>query len=163
MTWTVPEEYAYKEILSSSKLNTQVKDNLIDLNGRGSLGYAEITADVTTTTVGSDVDVAGMSIAVTVPTGGRRIKITVFAAGFYASATVGNVTVLNIKEGSTVLSFMRRDMEVANSPDVGIVLYSAAVSSGAHTYKVAFSQNQAGILRVQAGATSPAFILVELI
>jgi hypothetical protein len=125
------------------------------------LGYAQITSDFTTTTTPTSVDVTGLSVAVTVPIGGARIKITAYAYGFYTSGATGVVTAMAIQEGATVLSQMRRDMELTNSPDVGIVVYTAVATAGAHTYKVTISQNGAGTLRVQAAPTAPAFILVE--
>lgn len=128
------------------------------------LGYDEITSDFTTTTVGSDVDVTDLAVTVTVPSGGRRVKITAYAYGFYTTATTGTAMFWTLKEGTTTLAFARRDSVVASDQSQFIMtMYSAVVSAGSHTYKMTVSQTQAGTLRVQAGATSPAFILVEMI
>lgn len=48
------------------------------------LGYAQITSNFTTTSV-SDVQVTGLTTTVTVPSGGRGVKITVYSEALYIS------------------------------------------------------------------------------
>lgn len=126
------------------------------------LGYEEITTDFSTGTTGSDVDITGLSVAVTVPAGGRRIRIQAFASSFSTSAGAGTNVVIAIKEGATQLSRVLRTAAQANDNIPLSVFYSAVVGAGSHTYKVALNTG-VGTTTVGAGATYPAFILVEAI
>src|SRR4030067_1563222 len=105
------------------------------------LCYAEIISDFTTTTVGSAVDVTGLSVTVTVPSGGRRVKITAFAYGFY-SETVANNTSFLIYENSTQLQSSRRDNSLAGAtlPNPAISVYSSLATAGSHSYNVKIHQ-----------------------
>jgi hypothetical protein len=124
------------------------------------LGYAEITANVIPGT-NAETDVAGLSVAVTVPAGGRDLKITCKINCYNQNA--GDHFTVRIKESSTVL-----ETSEFNTPAINIVgtnQFSARVSapaSGAHTYKVSLASNAVGTA-VGAGSTQKAFILVEAI
>ncbi len=132
------------------------------------LGYAQITSTFTSTTTPAYVDVTGMSVAVTVPAGGRNVKITAFC-NISTSGTAGNGVTFAIRESTTVLGASNIAQPVATYSCLGLVIaYVAAPSAGAHTYKVSASQSGAGTLSIYAGngaagATGPAFILVECI
>ena len=119
------------------------------------LGYAEITSNFTSTSVTTDVDVTGLSTTVTVPPGGRRVKVTV-NMGTFAN---GNTTfIVKIREGSTELQ--RFDGQTLYT---GSVTASFIPTAGSHTYKVTIYQTGAGTMTVRGATTAPSFILVELI
>lgn len=131
------------------------------------LGYAESISDFSTTTVNSYVDVTSLSSTVTVPTTVRRVKITAWANNIRTTGSSANI-LLNfaIREGSTVLAetTVSTHAAVASLRLPAITIYSnASISAGSHTYKISVKSDTAGTLTVQAGATNPAFILVEYI
>lgn len=133
------------------------------------LGYAQITSAFTSTTTPGYVDVTGLSVTVTVPPGGRNVKITAYCGDLRSSGSVGNGVSLAIRESSTVLNAGSYAITNTNYPQVlNVVAYVSAPSSGSHTYKVSAAQSGAGTLSVgantgAAGQPGPAFILVELI
>lgn len=123
--------------------------------GAITIGYAQITSDFSSTTVGSDVDVTGLSVTVAVPAGGRRVKITCAIAQFASGS--GNLT-LHIYEGASLLQLM----EGAN-PYFGTITWSGVPSAGNHTYKISMKQSGAGTMYFRGKSYAPSFILVELI
>ena len=135
----------------------------VGIGGPTTLGYAQITSDFTTATTPADVDVTGLAVTVTVPSGGRRIKITVFAPQFYTTQNTGQNLQVKIKEGADTLSYGLYKPQSTFDFTPMTVMYCTAASAGSHTYKVAMSQSAAGSLHILATATAPAFILVELI
>lgn len=124
------------------------------------LGYAQITTSFTTTAVSTATDV-GLSIAVTVPVGGARVRITGYCALLDTSATSGTTIDLFIQEGATVLS--AAEFTGSSSADGTYMNCQASfvATAGSHTYKLTGFQSAAGTLRMFASATQPAFILVE--
>jgi len=122
------------------------------------LGYAEITSN--STAVSSDTDVTGLSVDVTVPDGGRRVKVTVNAPGL--QGTSGARAVISIKEGTTVLSQKFAQITANNE---GKEAYASFVpTAGDHTYKVSLARDAGtGTVNFVAASTYPAFILVEAI
>ncbi len=123
------------------------------------LGYAEITTSFAAGT-GAETDITGVTVAVTVPTGGHRIQITFCGNVYNSSAGTGAKTV-RIKEGATTLATGK----VTSALDTVAMMYFSAVftaTSGAHTYKASIASST-GNGNVEAGAGEPAFILVEII
>lgn len=126
------------------------------------LGYAAITASVTGFT--SEADITGLSSTVTVPSGGRAVKITVHIPDIPTSANSQRAA-LAIKESTTVLG--RRYQWLASTSGgngVDVIVYVAAPSAASHTYKAMIARDVgAGTIDVYASATEPSFILVELV
>lgn len=132
----------------------------LGMGGSGVLGYAERTADVNTNTYNSDVDVTGLSVTVTVPAGGRRIKITALLGSVQTDAGTGTYIYAKIKEGATVLN--TAVYRVTDSYVRPFFLqYVVAATAGEHTYKVAVQQSASGYLTVNGSATQINHILVE--
>lgn len=118
------------------------------------LGYRQITADVTSTTVTTAVDVTGLSVPFIVPTG-RKVKATA-----YQNASNGNGGyVVYIRESSTTLT--RYDIPGATLSPSALECVTSP-SAGAHTYKVSHSQGSAGTMTLRAQPTYPAFLKIEL-
>lgn len=143
----------------ASSIPYAVTDSLGDLicprdPSRRTLGYRQILADVTSTTVTTFVDVTGLSVPFIVPTG-RKIKATL-----YQNASNGNGGMsIAIRESTTTLQ--RSDIPAAN------LWYSMSSviltpSAGLHTYLASMSQGSAGTMNFRANAVYPAFLLIEL-
>lgn len=126
-----------------------------------SLGYAQITSDFTDATSGSDVDVTGLSVTVTTPSGGRRIKITGYCPRLLSSHAAGTLMQMHIKESTTQLQTAGFNTPVTSYGMPISVIYTAVVSAGSHTYKLAIKQGAAGTMTVSASATLPSFIFVQ--
>lgn len=128
-----------------------------DSSGSRMLGISDVVANQTPIT--TIVDLTSLSKAVTIPAGGRRIKITGVAS---FSNTSGAGCVLQIYEGSTQLQSSR-----VSCPDSGldyeaIVTVTIAPTAGAHTYKLrALADTGTGTM--VATSTHPAYILIEVI
>jgi hypothetical protein len=120
-------------------------------------GYAQITANQAAIT--AEVDVTGLTVTVTVGAN-RRIRIS--ACANIAATVADDVAELRIKEGVTVLSFWDGVVRVVGGGQTMAPQVTLTPTAGVHTYKIAATLAiGTGSITVQAGATFPAFILVE--
>lgn len=131
------------------------------------LGYAQIILPDNLTGSSSFQDVNGLSVTVTVPNGGRRIKITGYSPGIKTDGIAASTLAFSIQEGSTCLGTTLVNEPVAAYNVVGFVQVVTTASAGSHTYKISVATS-AGNFTVGAGSPSatqagPAFILVEAI
>lgn len=124
------------------------------------IGYIETTTAVgSVTTV---VDWTGLSVAVTVPAGGRDVKIT--ANGNFTHSAGGVACIINVKEGATLLRAAQ--FVVANTTNAfhgQTTVRVSAPSAGSHTYKMqgGFSSGTGVLYSDASGFISS--LLVELI
>lgn len=127
------------------------------------LGYAQVTTNVTTTS-STFVQATGLTSTVTVPSGGRRVKITVYCDAIVSSSS-GNAY-LSIWDGAvgtgTQIQQWESFITTPNGNPSGVHCVAVVTpSAGSKTYNVGIRVS-AGTLSLFAGATFPAFILVEL-
>lgn len=134
------------------------------------LGYTQITSAFTSTATPGYTDVTGLTVTVTVPSGNRNLKITVFGSKVKSSQAAGNSVAVAIVESSTVLQAGVFDSPTSSYDEcMTVIAYVAAPSAGSHTYKVQFAQSAAGTFTMAAatnptaGNGGPSFILAELI
>lgn len=123
------------------------------------LGLASITSNITTTSA-SYVDATGLTVTVTVPTGGQQVKISVDAprwangtgsVGMYAQLLCDGVQIQEYILTSGGANFaMPFSWGVTHLP-----------SAGVHTYKIQYRRDSSGTLTIYAGGTTPAQLLVE--
>lgn len=121
-------------------------------------GYVQVTANQTG--ISSVTDLTSLTRTVDVNSG-ERIKITAHIR--VAGSNNDNVAELHIQEGATVLAL---DRTWIGSTGSGLkTLHSEVVltpSAGSHTYKLTLEMSSgSGSVSLSAGATFPAFILVE--
>lgn len=124
---------------------------------QGTLGYAQVVANQgTITTV---VDLTSLTVTVTL-VAGRRIKIT--GQCLFQSTVADDTCELRIMEGATQLTqidVIARPANITATAHGSVVLTPGA---GAHTYKLsAIRAAGTGTVQMTAGATFPAYILVE--
>lgn len=130
------------------------------------LGFATTTSSQGSIT-GSETDLTNLSVAVTVPSGGRSVKIT--SSLWPSTTSAGDLIRTFIKEGSTYLGFHSMKLPDATAGlNQVFSAFVSAPSAGAHTYKLAcYRQSGSGTITSNAGAYSASntqpFILVELI
>lgn len=128
------------------------------------LGYAQITAN-TTTASATAVQITGLTATVTIPAGGRRVKITVFIPN--SSNTVVSTASYSIWDGTvgsgTQLAESRQTHPLASGTNMSIMLAAVVTpAAGSKTYNAGVRVD-AGTETNIASATAPPFILVEAI
>lgn len=126
----------------------------------GRLGLGEATSDQASI---SSTDLTNLTATVTVPEGGRSIKITLFTN--WLTATSQGVE-LYIKESTTILQTGGMSLGGTPTPGTDVVSHLMSVvitpSAGSHTYKATLQTMNSGVT-LKASSTRRAFLLVELI
>ena len=128
------------------------------------LGYAQLITGFSTSST-TDVQVPGLSATVTIPPGGRSVRITVYAGVVNSNNDAGQNNALTIWDG-TVGSGTQLNIGIVHGGNTSMnSMFVQAIttpSTGTHTYNVGMrvDGSQGNIF---AGPTQPAFILVELI
>lgn len=127
------------------------------------LGYAEQAAVTGQTFTTSETDLTGLSVTVTVPSGGRRIRIT--TGILLRSSADGDGVDIRIKEGTTNLSKGRFRMSTFNTWCYMTYVSSTAPTAGSHTYKATGTRDSGSGTITNGTNVAPdqSFILVELI
>lgn len=132
---------------------------------RSLIGYRRITSDFTSTTTGAYTDVTGLSVPVIIPSGIRKIKITV--GGYYmsTSAIAGtNVELIcNDSTAAAVIGGILVNNYTASGAMNPNFIASDTPASGSRSYKVQFKTSAAGTFTLKAISTVPAYIMVELV
>jgi hypothetical protein len=128
------------------------------------LGYAQITSNFNTTST-SAVQVTGLTVTVTIPAGGRKVKITAFGGSQGILATTGYTT-MSIWDGTvgsgTQLSACTAYTGTGGASYPAITIAIVTPSAGSKTYNVGFVTT-AGTAQLSSSSTTPVFILVEAI
>lgn len=132
--------------------------------GAITLGYAQITSNFTTAST-SAVQATGLTVTVTIPAGGRRVKITAFSDTTYCT-TAGGLVTMSVWDGVVGSgTFLSRTVTYAPASNTGAPATAIAVvapSAGSKTYNVGLSTST-GTGGIEALSIAPAFILVEAI
>jgi hypothetical protein len=160
-------------ITPASLTSTQIATNGVSAANLATsaitLNYAQVaTGTVFTTTSTTPVAVTGLTVNVTIPAGGRKVKVTVYTyflinssgvngsfLGIYSGASSGALTTqlqtAEINTGVAGAFGMATNVVSVTTPSAGSIWFTAAhwVTGGTGT--------------VSNTATSPAFILVEAI
>lgn len=128
------------------------------------LGYTQITSNFSTTNT-SATQITSLTSTVTIPAGGRKVKITIFARDMFNATGAAQVFV-TLWDG-TVGSGTQLSSTTANSNSSAIPVICMAVvtpAAGSKTYNAALhTTNASDAANFEAAATYPAFILVEAI
>jgi len=159
---TVLSKVLYMEFVYNS---TTTKWEMIDKAQEGAgaatnvIGYAERTSSQTGITTLTDL--TGLAVTVDVPSG-ARIRITGHVQA-YQGSTAGSIS-MSIYEGATLMNERTAQLTTAV---LGCSLHTEVIKSptaGSHTYKLAARPaTGSGAVIIDAGATTPSFILVEVI
>lgn len=149
-------------------------NQILPLNGSGiypqsvvqtsTLGYAQITSSfVGTSTV--QTPITGLSTTVTVPSGGRRVKISVGARYMLSAVGPGygvNIEVYDSTAGVVVggLTYSNPVTNYATNP---YFIATHIPPAGSRTYTVRYYTDQSASFTFAATVNNPGFILVELV
>jgi hypothetical protein len=126
------------------------------------LGYAQITSAFVSTSA-TIVAVTGLSTTVTIPAGGRRIRITAFAQSFTAGAVTSPSLYIYDGTTATVLAYGVASIAGSSYYAQPVAVAIVTPTPGTKTYGVG-TANTAGIsTNLNAAASGPSFILVEAI
>jgi hypothetical protein len=129
------------------------------------LGYASTTSNFTIAS-GTATQVTGLTATVTIPAGGRKIKITAFARSIY-NTSAAHVSFMSIWDGTvnsgTELAQSQYVDVSGSTGGVAIAIAVVTPSAGSKTYNVGLNSDGTGTAGLQAASTYPAFILVEAI
>lgn len=129
-----------------------------------SLGYAQITSNATTSSA-TPTAITGLSTGVTVPNGGRRVKITVSGDNIQNSGANYNTLYIYSGASSGALTTLLATCVTGNTSGMNYPPLAIAVvqpSAGSVFYTAAFSTG-GGTTTLAAASTAPAFILAEVI
>lgn len=131
------------------------------------LGYAQITSNFSTSSM-TAVQVTGLTATVTVPSGGRRVRISAVSQSVALTSGSSSYMVVGIWDGTvgsgTLLSQGVYNAQAAVAEGQANAYAVVAPSAGSKTYNVSlYTSATSTTARMSAGATFPAFILVELI
>lgn len=131
------------------------------------LGYTQITSNYVGAGDTSVHQVTGLTSTVTIPAGGRKVKITFFAKDIFA-ATAGAITTWSIWDGTvgsgTQLAATGTNAQANGYAFPGICIAVVTPAAGSKTYNIgAQTSNAANVPTLEASSTAPAFILVEAI
>lgn len=127
------------------------------------LGYTQITSNFATANQ-TATQVTGLSASVTIPAGGRRVRVTAFAPVVGVNAVAANNLGIwdgTVGSGTLLVSSVFTSAGTSYvSPMIATRIHTP--SAGAKTYNVSYHvQNNTGTISVSAN--SPAYILVEAI
>jgi len=158
-------------LVSASVGSTALATNAVQGNQLATsaitLGYAQITAAFSTTSA-TAVLVTGLTATVTIPSGSRKIKVTVYSRLLSSSAVNATVTASlwdgTVGSGTQIADFVNQQLETTGNPiNFGMTMIAVVTpSAGSKTYNVGL-QTTSGTANIYALSTSPAFILVEAI
>jgi hypothetical protein len=128
------------------------------------LGYTPKTSNFTTTS-GSAVQVTGLTVTVTIPAGGRSIKITAFAESLYGNATAYIIMSIwdgTVGSGTQLARGQIYNPSTTNAATTVMVQAIVTPSAGSKTYNVGLLTG-AGTATLESVSGGPSFILVEAI
>ena len=166
-TGTISATYLTSGTITSTQIATNGVSAANLATNAITLGYAQITAAVASAANTTWVQATGLTVTVTIPSGGRRIKITAYANGLNA-ATANNYASAGIWDGTvgsgTQLSFWRT-VSTGTTVNYGMCMVAVVTpSAGTKTYNVGLQGTAApSTTTLDANSAYPAFILVEAI
>ena len=125
------------------------------------LGYAQITTEFSTAST-SLVYATGLTTTVTIPSGGRKVKITAFTQYLYATgAAVVTMAILDGPTSGGGTQLTQVGISVTAALGMGqVATVVVTPEAGSKTYNV-WLKTSANTGAISAGDTYPAFILVE--
>lgn len=130
------------------------------------LGFTTYTTADFSTASSTAVQITGLTATVTIPAGGRKVKITAFIYEMY-NITTGDSAILSIWDGTvgsgTQLAASGLTSATGNAVSSTTCIAIVTPAAGSKTYNVGLNQVTGGTAHVAAGATTPGFILVETI
>jgi hypothetical protein len=150
------ESITTNQYVPGSVIATTIDDEAITLD------YEQLTSN-TGITGTSYIDLSGLSLTVTVPTGGRYLRVEGFASTI-STTSAENVVTLAIRDGSNnVVSSIRSNIRSGTNQSLGSVVYKRQLSAGSYTFKLSASRDvNTGTTTLAGSSSSPCFITADL-
>lgn len=128
------------------------------------IAYSQITANVTGLSSSSPAQIAGMTVTATIPSGGRKVKVSAYIPYLNPSvALTGDITLWDGAVGSgTKIGQYTFGLATTSSFAAPWIVAVVTPAAGSKTYNLAYDVNT-GNITVNANTTFPAFMLVEAI
>ena len=129
------------------------------------LGYAQITTSFSSTATPTLTDVTSLTVTVTVPAGGRRIRVSfgsLFCAMSGAAGQNLQIALIDVTGGVQIGGKLLSNTGANFGLNLDCMV-SHVPAAGSRTYKVQIAQSAAGTMSINAAVATPAFILVEAI
>lgn len=149
-------------IVNGSLTSTQIATNGVAANNLATnaitLGYVQITSNFSTSST-SPVQVTGLTLTVTIPSGGRRIRMTAYCTGLGSASGISVLTVWNGTVGSGTIVAQGNQ---AASNTITLATGTSTALSGSITFNVGLSTT-AGTTTFNASSNSPGYIIIEAI
>jgi len=144
-------------------LQRHLSDNIVGVNevkaGAILLGSASRTSNFATTS-STFTDVTSITSTVTVPSGGRDVKVSFEADRWACSSTGVGVYAALLYDGAIIGTYTLTAHNTANGAIPLCFFAKHTPSAGSHTYKLQI-KTDGGTLTITASATSPSILLVE--
>ena len=156
--WTTPESYAYKEVLGSDKLNTQVKENLIALReGKVAFTSGRVNCSGTTNTT-TTADITGATVSIT-PDAASYLFVVMVAD--LSSSVAGDIVTVDLKvDGVAETPQCIFTAPVAGYRATLVQVYRIALTAAAHTIKMTLNRaSGTGTVTAQANQTGFDYLL----
>jgi hypothetical protein len=137
VAWTSPKTWSFGEILTSTDMNTYVRDNTLALFGRGLLQAPNVlTTTNFTSTSTTAVDLTGVEVAIT-PTSATSRILLMFTAQVASSANGGS-NWYQFRRDTTDLfeEVQRRSGDNQDIDTFAMMFDEVAGSTTARTYKI---------------------------
>lgn len=126
------------------------------------LGYAQITANITTVSA-SYVQATGVTATVTIPAGGRKVRVSVFGDGLGVGAAAQ--AALSLWDGvvGSGTQIAQADFLSTGAQIVpALIMAVVTPAAGSKTYNLGW-KTSASTATLYSSATAPLYILVEVI
>lgn len=107
----------------------------------------------------STLAVSDLSADVTVPDGGRKLKITVWIGEI--TTTGGLTPVISLRDGSTTLAYWRQTIASAGFYASANIFYEDTFTAGTHTFSVWVGASSSTSFTIAAAAANPVLLLIE--
>lgn len=128
------------------------------------LGSNTLTTSKTTTST-SQVEITELATTVTIPSGGRKIRITLFVSAFYNTGSTGGNISLQLWDGAvtTGSKIQAFTSSLTNATGTGAhMMWLGTPPAGSRTYRIGFSASvSTATASVTASTDAPTILLVE--
>lgn len=163
--FTTPNTINGTSIVAASIGSTALSTNAVQANQLATnsvtLGYSQITANLTGLSSTSPSQLSGLTTTVTIPTGNRRIEVLAFIPWITSSTTIiTDITLWDGTVGSGTKISQATSQCSATQLSPSFISAIITPSSGSKTYNVGYDVNT-GNITVNAGTTFPAYIIVR--
>lgn len=153
MAWTAPRTYTTGEIVTATILNTDVRDNLVDLDRRTTVTGGLVTAaETTASTSFTDLTTVGPAVTVTIGSTGKAL-VAVYASIDSNTTSARGYMGFGISGATTLAASLDRAIGYANSAvanrggRMGSAFLQDGLNAGSTTFTAKYRADDTGTSR----------------